>query len=443
MRKKLAIPLQYPWQFKLQLLFWSKQFEYVCILDSHDSCQKKNSKAEYNTYELLAGIDALEIIAPAKKSFEHLKTKLDHAHDWWFGHLSYELKNEIENLQSKNKDFIKFPNMCFFRPRWVFEMQKDELFVHYFEDEFNEKEISALVKQLQNSSIPQTQNIGIKNISAEISKEEYLNSVLQLKEHIRKGDIYEVNFCQEFYVENCKINPHEVYQKLVQVSPTPYACFYAAKQNYLLSASPERFLKKQGNKLIAQPIKGTAVRAENKTDNEKIKANLFKDPKERAENLMIVDLVRNDLSKTAKKSSVAVEELCGIYSFPQVHQMISTIVAELKEGVHPVESIRQSFPMGSMTGAPKIRAMELIEQYESTKRGLFSGAVGYFSPQGNFDFNVVIRSLLYNKKNRYLSFMVGSAITILAKADKEYEECLLKIKAIMSILNSSHESPGI
>ena len=145
---------------------------------------------------------------------------------------------------------------------------------------------------------------------------------------------------------------------------------------------------------------------------------------------MIVDLVRNDLSKTAKQASVKVEELCGIYSFKQVHQMISTISSEIDQETHFVDVIKSMFPMGSMTGAPKIEAMKLIEKFEKTKRGLYSGAVGYINPQGDFDFNVVIRSILYNFDKKYLSFSVGSAITAKSIAESEYDECLLKTEAI-------------
>ncbi|PID89409.1 MAG: hypothetical protein CSB01_02115 [Bacteroidia bacterium] len=255
---------------------------------------------------------------------------------------------------------------------------------------------------------------------------------------MRRGDIYEINFCQEFFAEQVCINPEQLYNHLKKVSPTPYGCFYKTRNHYLLSASPERFIKKKGTKLISQPIKGTAKRGANKEEDDTIKHHLFTDAKERAENIMIVDLVRNDLSHTATKGSVKVEELCGIYSFPQVHQMISTVVANLRNDIHFVEAIKQCFPMGSMTGAPKIRAMKLIEQYESTKRGLYSGAVGYITPQGDFDFNVVIRSILYNATNKYLSFMVGGAITMQSNPEKEYEECLLKAKAIRKTLSSNN-----
>jgi para-aminobenzoate synthetase component 1 len=239
----------------------------------------------------------------------------------------------------------------------------------------------------------------------------------------------------EFYAKNAFIEPLEVYQKLNEISEPPFAVYLKNNNQYLLSASPERYLKKEGTKIISQPIKGTSKRFDTKEADEKSKKELSENPKERSENIMIVDLVRNDLSHTATKGSVVVEELCGIYSFKQVHQMISTVVSNVEHTTSPVEILRTTFPMGSMTGAPKISAMNIIENLEETKRGLYSGAVGYFTPNGDFDFNVVIRSILYNSKNQYLSFSVGSAITSLSKPEKEYEECLLKAKAMFEVLS--------
>ncbi|MCY1634833.1 aminodeoxychorismate synthase component I [Marinifilum sp. D737] len=434
MRKQLTFHITNPSRFKEQLLFWSKKFEYVSILDSHEVNQKVNSKAEYNTYELVAGVDALQIVEPKQDCFHHLKENIEKSKDWWFGYLGYDLKNEIEELKSENHDGLAFPEMNFFRPRWVFLLDEDTLIVHYYNEEFTEDEVLSLVQNLQDMELHGEKSISVDQIHSRISRDEYLEAVNQLKDHIRRGDIYEVNFCQEFYAEDCYIKPRGTYQKLTEVSPTPYSGFYQMGQQYLLSASPERFIKKVGKKIISQPIKGTARRGASEAEDKQIKETLFNDPKERAENIMIVDLVRNDLSRTAEKGSVIVEELCGIYSFPQVHQMISTVVSELKEEVHFIEAIRQCFPMGSMTGAPKVRAMKLIEKYETTKRGLFSGAIGYITPEGDFDFNVVIRSILYNARNHYLSFMVGGAITMQAEAEKEYEECMLKAKAIMKVL---------
>ena len=243
------------------------------------------------------------------------------------------------------------------------------------------------------------------------------------------------NFCQEFYAENTEINPLKVYQDLNNISEPPFAVFLKINHHYLLSASPERYIRKEGNKIISQPIKGTAKRLKSKFDDEKIASDLAKDAKERSENVMIVDLVRNDLSKSAIKGSVKVEELCKVYSFKQVHQMISTVVCEIDEKITPIQVLKDTFPMGSMTGAPKVSAMKIIEKYENTRRGLYSGAVGYFTPNGNFDFNVVIRSILYNQEKKYVSYSVGSAITAKSNPEKEYEECLLKAKAMKFVLS--------
>lgn len=206
-----------------------------------------------------------------------------------------------------------------------------------------------------------------------------------------------------------------------------------------MCASPERFLKKEKDLLVSQPIKGTAPRGRNAKEDMQLKKELFTDAKERSENVMIVDLVRNDLSHVAAKNSVKVTELFGIYSFSTVHQMISTVTARLGKDYHFTDALRYTFPMGSMTGAPKVRAMQLIEQYEDTRRGLYSGAVGYITPERDFDFNVVIRSILYNKQEQYLGFMAGSAITSGSIPEKEYQECLHKAQAMKKALGQINE----
>ena len=252
--------------------------------------------------------------------------------------------------------------------------------------------------------------------------------------HIQRGDIYEANFCMEFFAESASINPPEIYKKLNAVSEPPFAVFFKNNSHFLLSASPERYLKKVNSKIISQPIKGTAKRSANLMEDEAIKQQLSSSEKERSENIMIVDLVRNDLSRTAAKGSVEVAELCVPYTFRQVHHLISTIISELDLQYAAIDVLKTTFPMGSMTGAPKISAMAIIEELEETKRGLYSGAIGYFTPDGDFDFNVVIRSILYNRVTKYLSFSVGSAITSESIPESEYEECLLKANAMFEVL---------
>jgi para-aminobenzoate synthetase component 1 len=256
-----------------------------------------------------------------------------------------------------------------------------------------------------------------------------------IKEHIINGDVYELNYCVEFYANQAVIQPVHIYDRLRQKSAVPFGCFVKYHHLYTMGASPERFLLKQGAKVFSQPIKGTTKRGCTPEEDESLKIALLHSEKERAENLMIVDLVRNDLARSAQTGSVKVEELFGIYSFPQVHQMISTVSATLQEENSLGKLIQQAFPMGSMTGAPKIMAMKLIEQYERTKRGLYSGAIGFITPQGDMDLNVVIRSIQYNAQTQYLNFEVGGAITFDSVAELEYEECLLKAKAMLEVLS--------
>jgi para-aminobenzoate synthetase component 1 len=273
------------------------------------------------------------------------------------------------------------------------------------------------------------------NIQNRISQQEYISIINKLKQHILRGDCYEINFCQEFFAESTDINPFDIYKKLGTVSPNPFSALYRMNDQWLICASPERFLKKQGNKILSQPIKGTSIRIKNDEGrDEQSKYELLHSTKDRSENVMVVDLVRNDLAKICKEGTVKVDELYGVYSFPQVHQMISTVSGELDSSNSFYDIIKATFPMGSMTGAPKKSAMELIEKYEQTKRGIFSGAVGYISPDRDFDFNVVIRSIMYNAASGYLSFQAGSGITFYSDPEKEWEECLMKAEAMKKVL---------
>ena len=413
--------------FKDQLILWSQQFREVVLLDSNEYDQK------YSSYDCVLAVDAFTSIkTDTHNVFEDLKQYQQITKDWLFGYLTYDLKNNVEVLQSNNFDGLDFPDLFFFQPKKLFLLKGNQLemqYLHLCDDEM-EPDLSEI-----NQCSVFSDQCSVVKVEQRISKEDYLEKVTKILEHIHRGDIYEANFCMEFFAENTTINPVEKYQKLNAISKPPFAVYFKNHTNYLVCASPERYLRKEGTKVISQPIKGTAKRFIEADLDEKAKTNLSNNPKERSENIMIVDLVRNDLSHTATKGSVEVEELCGIYSFEQVHQMISTIVSEVENTTSPIEILRTTFPMGSMTGAPKISAMKIIEELEETKRGLYSGAVGYFTPNGDFDFNVVIRSILYNSANEYLSFSVGSAITSLSIPEQEYEECLLKAKAMFEVLS--------
>ena len=358
--------------------------------------------------------------------------------DWQFGFVTYDYKNTIEKLSSNHFDGVLFPQKLLFTPELLFIVRSNEITILYDELIYTEKIIVQLIKKIEAVVITSEEQQKIK-IQAKISKDNYLKNVNQLKKHIQLGDIYEVNYCQEFYAQDVDFDPLDTYIKLNEISPTPYSCFVKNEERYLISASPEGFMERKGDQIFSRPIKGTIRRSIDIEEDKLLKVQLLNDQKERSENVMIVDIVRNDLSRIAQKGTVNVDELCQVYTFPQVHQMISTISAKAKKDVQFDDIVTALFPMGSMTGAPKIRAMELIEQYEETKRGLYSGTVGFIRPEGDFNFNVVIRSILYNKKEKYLSFMVGGAITSLSDPEKEYEECLLKAKAILEVLNNSSD----
>ena len=426
LRTIISKTIENPEAFKSQLLLWSQQFREVVFLDSNDY------PSNYSSFDCVLAVDSFTSLqTDYHNAFEDLKQYQQQTKDWLFGYLSYDLKNDTEDLYSTNFDGLEFPDLFFFQPKKLFFLKGNELEMHYLY--LCDDELESDFHDIINCKL-QTKNHKPLDIKQRISKESYLSKVRSMLEHIHRGDIYEANFCMEFYAKNATIDPSNIYQKLNSISKPPFATFFKNNQYYLLCASPERYLRKEENKVISQPIKGTAKRFSDSVLDENSKKELSENPKERSENIMIVDLVRNDLSHTATKGSVEVEELCGVYTFKQVHQMISTVVSKVESTIPPIEILQTTFPMGSMTGAPKISAMKIIEELEETKRGLYSGAVGYFTPTHDFDFNVVIRSILYNAQNKYLSFSVGSAITAQSIAEQEYEECLLKAKAMFEVL---------
>lgn len=430
MRIKQTHHISNPEIFKQNLLLWSQQFDSVVWLDSNDY---SHNQLKYDA--ILAVDEFTSIQTDYEHAFDKLKEYQEITNDWMFGYLTYDLKNDVEELSSKNFDGLEFPDLYFFQPQKLFLLKGDVLEVQYLR--MVDDEIDDDIKTI--NTIECQQNDKLSNnikIHLRIHKDEYFDKVNTMLQHIHRGDIYEANFCQEFYADYTSINPLNIYNKLNAISKPPYATFLKLNDKYLLSASPERYIKKVGNTITSQPIKGTAKRSNIPEEDKLLVQRLESDPKERSENVMIVDLVRNDLSKTAVKGSVEVNELCKVYTFDQVHQMISTIESKVNKDVSPVDIIKTTFPMGSMTGAPKISAMQIIEQLEETKRGLYSGAVGYFSPEGDFDFNVVIRSILYNASKQYVSYSVGGAITAKSDPLKEYEECLIKAKAMREVLEN-------
>ena len=410
-------------ELKSKLLNWASHFNYCCFLDSNNYHPHNLKK-----YDILIGVsNSCSWQCNNIDSFSYLKSFSKNK--WTFGHFSYDLKNEIEpELFSKNNDRIGFSDISFFIPEYLIEIKENDIRIT---GKSPNKVYSEILNMLPLKKSTEN-HIEIKNT---LSKPSYINKVNALLEHIRKGDIYEINFCQEFYAENVNLDPALCFNILNNHQKSPFSAYYKNNDKHLACSSPERFLKKTGGKIISQPIKGTIKRGLTKTEDLNLIDSLKSSVKEQSENSMVVDLVRNDLCKTCETGSVKVSELMKVYSFKEVHQLISTIEGTISNN-EGIKTIREAFPMGSMTGMPKYKAMELIEKYEETKRGLFSGSIGYIDPNNDFDFNVIIRSILYNESNKQLSIQTGGAITSLSSAEKEYEESLLKARAMLKVLQS-------
>lgn len=404
-----------------------------------DSCHYQFDK--YSTYDCMVAVSNKAAVFLSdkdllqKEAFEYLKFKVNKKPGWWFGGFSYDLKNQIEKLHSRNFDGLHMPELFFFQPEILFKQQKGKWSIEIFNEKLKFEDI---INQVQDQTQVQPTIQKIPLIKNRINESEYLKTFKKIKQDIINGTYYELNFCREFYAENVQLNPLRVFKQLSKQTAAPMSAFIKIKNQYILSASPERFLKKQGEQLIAQPMKGTCKRGSTKKEDEVLKKQLQQSIKERAENIMIVDLMRNDLTKSAQLGSIEVENLFQIQSFKGFHTMISTVKAKINKGVHWVDVIKNAFPIGSMTGAPKVKVMQHIEAYEKTKRGFYAGAVGYFTPHGDFDFNVIIRSILYNADNQYLSFQTGGAIVYDSMAEQEWEETNLKAENIFLGLTLNH-----
>jgi para-aminobenzoate synthetase component 1 len=415
------------------VLAFCRSFEVFSVLQSNSEVLCPFPYPKYHDYDLVAGAGMVSFIEPETLCFDVLKNYCSEKKRWLFGHMSYDLKNEAEPmLTSLLPGFVFFPLMYFFEPQVVVTVAGSRMTIDASSEAECEKVYGEILQNVYREGfVPEI------CFSSRMLRDEYGKRFRQIARHIQQGDIYEITFCREFFAE-AEVNPIDLFCAMCRTIPAPFAALYRIGNRYLISASPERFLMKKGRRLISQPMKGTAARKADPDDDKKQREILSADVKERAENVMITDLVRNDLSKTAAAGSVKVEDLFGIYTFPKVHQMVTIVMSELKEGVHFTEAIKAAFPMGSMTGAPKIRAMQLIEKYETVRRGLFSGSVGYITPEGDFDFSVIIRSLLYDDASHYLSLSAGGAITSMSDEEKEFEETELKAAGILSLFGKQN-----
>ena len=408
--------------FKMKMLNWANRFNIFCLLDNN------HYAFEDASFECILGVGCVRAYNfNGENDLEALQKFHDQNPSWLFGHLGYNAAGK-SYIKNENAD-LNFGKGFFFEPETIIKLYPNKIEILK-----SNKNAEAVIAEIENTEILFDKESFSLQIKPAINKVQYIATIKKLKEHIKRGDCYEVNFCQQFAIENALINPIYIYSKLTKLSPAPFGALYKLNNNYCLCASPERFLQKKGKQLISQPIKGTSKRDINPIKDELNKKYLTTSKKEKSENVMVVDLVRNDMSMVCEKGSVNVKELFAVYSFPQVHQMISTIQGTLCTGKEFIRPIEACFPMGSMTGAPKKRVMELIEKYELLPRGLFSGSIGYITPSGDFDFNVVIRSIFYNEYLKEVSFFAGSGITFFSDPEEEYEECLLKANAIIKVL---------
>lgn len=406
-------------QLKQKMLGWVSRFSIFCFLDNQDY------SLQPHRYDCLLGAGARTRINTG--SLDELDTFMRAQHGWLFGHLSYDLKQDIHTLPNPRTSGIAFPPAFFFEPEILLQLSGSTLLIQAPDPD-------DVYRDILQTEPPPVQSFSIP-IQPRLTRDDYLQTIEKLRRHILRGDCYEINFCQEFFASAAVIDPLSVYRQLSARSPNPFSAFYRCNDQYLLCASPERFLAKKGRRLLSQPMKGTIARDRHDPQHDEVlKEELRRSAKDQSENVMVVDLVRNDLSRVCREGTVRTDELFGVYSYPNVHQMISTVSGELQEDIRFADIIRATFPMGSMTGAPKQRVMELIDTYEASARNIFSGAVGYIDPHGDFDLNVVIRSIMYHATERYLSYQVGSGITFYSRAEAEWEECLLKARAIREVL---------
>lgn len=418
----LAIPLpDLPNDFRARALQWASQFVH-CAYYEHNDLQASAA----GTFSRLLAVAAAAPTAPG--SLAELPAYLNEPVPQLprCGFVTYDVKNELEALSSENFSRLAWPALHFFIPDTCLRWRGDTL-------EIQGVTAGVLAAILATEVLPPARP-AVPPLRARLPRAEYLQAVEDVREDILNGEVYELNLCQEFYAEGVVLDPVAAFWRLNEASPAPYAGFLRHHDHYLLCASPECFITKDQQLITSQPIKGTRRRGPTPSEDEQQRLALLHDEKERAENLMIVDLVRNDLARVASTGTVRVPELFGTYAFKHVWQLISTVQAELRPDVDLADILRATFPMGSMTGAPKVRAMQLIEQYEASRRGLYSGSFGYTWPNGDFAFNVVIRSLQYRADTGYLSLQVGSAITYDSVPEQEYQECLLKAQGVLQAL---------
>lgn len=402
---------------------WASTHEVFCGLDGSAS-----TDPAYAFPSLLAVGVRRQFLLADTTPLESLDAFLVPSDYGYLVQVGYGLKDRLEDLSTQHIDPIGFPALYVFEPAVLIR------FSDFGKITIQADEPLDVWRSICKHLMP-TDRAALPSISfqARCSRDEYVERLQRIRTHLLRGDCYELNYCQEFFASDARIDPFEVYTRLHALVQAPFSCLYRNGSRWLMGASPERFLRKKGDRLESRPMKGTAPRSPDPALDAQLGASLLQSEKDRSENIMVVDLVRNDLSRVAARGSVTVESLCAIRSFPQVHQLVSTVQATLRAGTGFRAILEACFPMGSMTGAPKVRVMELTDQYEYSARGLYSGSIGFLEPNGDFDLNVVIRSVQYESNTGYLSYHVGSGITVYSDPDKEWEECHWKAAGIRQV----------
>lgn len=354
--------------------------------------------------------------------------------DWLVGYFRYDLKDALEQLHPRLKAEPDQDPSRWWTPRWVLEWNKGELLLHCSEHDRASGE--ALVEALH-APAAEGQVSAPANWTACTTRSEYLERAGTLLDHIQRGDIYEVNYCTTRLAQLPNWDPFTAFGELLRKSGAPFAGFMRMEEQFTLCASPERYLAFEGDRIVGQPMKGTRPRSQDPVEDMRLAEELASDNKERSENIMALDVMRHDLARIAASGTVHVDELCGVHSYAQVHQMVSTVSARSRSGISQGDAARSAFPMASMTGAPKFRAMQLIDAAEDRARGLFSGSLGFFAPDGTADLNVVIRTVLYNATTGLASLSTGSALTAQCDPQLEWEECELKARSVIQAFGNA------
>jgi para-aminobenzoate synthetase component 1 len=401
-----------------------------CVLHSNEI----NSPLLHDEYDFIVSLGSQKQFQSNNPINWDFFNTLEQQNCFLMGFISYAYNKDFWKISEKKSTIAPPANSFWFAPKYLIYKRKEEKeFVIYGENpsEFYHSILQSQIAPLESSPEFKHEFLPL------LSKEKYIHTIEKIREDIKNGEYYEINYCQEFISNKFNSDPFLIWEKIRNSNKAPFSAFFRHHSFFSISLSPERFLKRKANILLSQPIKGTAMRGGTELEDEKNKSNLQNSEKERAENIMIVDLVRNDLSRVCEVGTVSVEELCGIYSFKNVHQMISTISGKQLEKTKLGEILKNTFPMGSMTGAPKRMVVERASEYEVSARGLYSGSIGYLESNGNFDLNVVIRTLIIDTEKKIASFHVGGAITYDSDPFAEYDECMLKGKFWLDLFKNN------